>query len=94
VGQVRKDFTALTRMSRLSSGLSRGPTSLNRAALERCLAMLSIGVRHPKTRGGDIRVRGIPARSPLPTWEASVAGPVRVVPGRRSIRRRGLPGEG
>ncbi len=56
VGQVRKDFAALTRMSRLSSGLSPGPTSLNRAALGRCLAVLTIEVRLPKTRGGDISV--------------------------------------
>ena len=54
LGQVRKDFTALSRMARLIGGLGPDPASLDRAALERYLASLAIEVRHPKTRSGDI----------------------------------------
>jgi integrase len=54
LGQVRKDFTALTRMTRLTTGLAADPGSLDRAALERYLAALAIEVTHPKTRSGDI----------------------------------------
>jgi hypothetical protein len=54
LGQVRKDFTALTRMTRLVAGLDASPASLDRAALERYLAALAIAVTHPKTRSGDI----------------------------------------
>ena len=54
LGQVRKDFTALTRMARLATGLAADPASLGRAVLERYLAGLAIEVTHPKTRSGDI----------------------------------------
>src|SRR5207244_245233 len=54
--QIRKDFTALTRLAQLTPGLGGTATSLDRAALERYLARLSIVVAHPKTRSGDISV--------------------------------------
>lgn len=54
--QIRKDFTALTRLATLTPGLSAAPTSLNRAAIERYLARLSTVVTHAKTRSGDISV--------------------------------------
>jgi integrase len=54
--QIRKDFTALTRLARLTTGLDDNPTSLDRAALERYLAALAIAAPHPKTRSGDICV--------------------------------------
>ncbi len=54
VGQVRTDFTALSRMSRLAAGLSTDPSSLDRQAVERYLAALAIEVTHPKTRSGNI----------------------------------------
>jgi integrase len=55
LGQVRKDFTALSRMAQLAC-LGSGPASLDRAALERYLAALASQVTHPKTRSGDISV--------------------------------------
>lgn len=54
--QIRKDFTALTRLARLTTGLDDSPASLDRAALERYLAALAIAVGYPKTRSGDICV--------------------------------------
>lgn len=54
--QIRKDFTALTRLAKLTPGLAATPGSLTRAALERYLARLSTMVTHAKTRSGDISV--------------------------------------
>lgn len=56
LGQVRKDFTALSRLAGLSTGLGASAASLDRAALERYLAALAIAVPHAKTRSGDIAV--------------------------------------
>jgi len=54
--QIRKDFTALTRLAQLTPGLGSTPSSLDRAALERYLARLSTVVTHPRSRSGDISV--------------------------------------
>jgi len=56
LGQVRKDYVPLLRLSQLTPGLgvSTGPTALTRPALEAYLAALAVEVPHIKTRHGDI----------------------------------------
>lgn len=82
LGQVRKDFTALNRMARLSSGLGADPASLDRAALERYLAALAIEVRHPKTRSGDISAVAAFLRAVhCQQWEARLLVTAVIYPG-------------
>jgi integrase len=66
--QIRKDFTALTRLATLTPGLGVAPASLNRAALERYLARLSTEVTHAKTRSGDISVAAFLRAIHLHRW--------------------------
>jgi site-specific recombinase XerD len=54
--QIRKDFTALTRLAQLTPGITAttSAAALDRVTLERYLARLSTVVTHPKSRSGDI----------------------------------------
>lgn len=82
LGQVRKDFTALNRMARLSAGLGPDPASLDRAALERYLARLAVEVRHPKTRSGDISaVAAFLRAAHLQRWEPRLPAAAAIYPG-------------
>lgn len=82
LGQIRKDFTALARMARLTAGLGSGPASLDRAALERYLAALAIEVAHPKTRSGDISVIATFLRTVhLQRWEPRLPASAVIYPG-------------
>jgi integrase len=82
LGQVRKDFTALSRMARLASDLNPDPASLDRAALERYLAALSIEVAHPKTRSGDISAVAAFLRAVhYQQWEPRLPASVVIFPG-------------